>query len=431
MSIENDYRTKKGRSIQGRTDSARPSLGQGRAGAPAGASKEVMFKVMTYGKSPGSAKNMINYIVNESEHVLEGQRLYDETGREYTGKEVQDILDQWNLIENADNLTKKAREASPGDRADMALNDRLRERQTVHMVFSFPADSGMTARDMKDIVGEAMARYSDAGHRYVMSPHLNADNPHMHVVMKVRSEYGDKVRIDRDEIHLMRDRIREAAKDRGYEMDATRKTRRHGRRDKTPLDKTVHGKRAPDSNRSKGVTNLERQVPQWYARHGYAHEAGRRGLSDKLPEMRPVDAYMPKVNPMAEKALRDHFSNYTKPEEARQSFLEMMADNKKTAYWYANNRPEIFGELKQPIPNKLTERQLGLNEEWFRDAARTLDRAITDEVPEKAARRRELSHAMVENRLGEALRCCATAPTSSARSGWSRCWPARSARRSR
>ena len=280
-----------------------------------------------------------------------------------------------------------AREATGAERAAMPINDRLRERQTVHMVFSFPRDSEMSADDMKDIVGDAMSKYADQGHKYVMSPHLN----------------GDKLRLDREAMQYMRERVKQAAKIRGYEYDATPFEERFGTKKRRDYEKSVPGKQNMKDPAKRGRTNLERQAPQWYARNGYEHERKRNGLENRLPENRPKHVYMPHMPNKAETKLRDHFASYKDPAAARQSFTEMLAEKPATAYWYANHRPEIFGDVRER-PGKLRDKDLGLSQDWFDDANRTLDRAIAEEAPERLARRVEMSHAIIDKRVGEAMR---------------------------
>lgn len=67
----------------------------------------------------------------------------------------------------------------------------------------------------------------------------------------------------------------------------------------------------------------------------------------------------PKLPARSEAAVTKWAGQFDKPEEARRSFLYMAAENTKTAFWYANNRPEVFGQVKAgSAAEKISQRQV-------------------------------------------------------------------------
>ncbi len=188
-------------------------------------SKEVVFKVVSFGKSIRAAKQCMEYIAKNSEHLMEPEFLMDDMGSEHSVENINDILEQWNLKPNSENLSKAALNVSLDEFKVMPEKDRLDRRQTMHSVISFPKWMDPTKEEMKEIARQAMDPFFKAGHESVYVPHIEADHHHVHIITQVESLYtGKQLRINRNDIQAIRERIAEIGRREGYDLQATRRT---------------------------------------------------------------------------------------------------------------------------------------------------------------------------------------------------------------
>jgi len=188
-------------------------------------SKEVVFKVVSYGKSSRAAKQAMEYIAKNSEHLKEPEFLMDDMASEHPAEDIDNIIEQWNLKPNSENLSKDALNASHDEFKEMPEKDRLDRRQTMHSVISFPKWMDPTKDEMKEIARQAMDPFFQAGHESVYVPHIDAEHRHIHIITKVESLYtGKQIRINRNDIQAIRERIAEIGRNEGYDLQATRRT---------------------------------------------------------------------------------------------------------------------------------------------------------------------------------------------------------------
>lgn len=124
---------------------------------------------------------------------------------------------------------------------------------------------------------------------------------------------------------VLRQRQVEIAKSYGIRLENTLVRQR--REEDRPIKKTL----------------LERQVSEWYAKNAeiVSCDKGSRPIPflQRLPEL--------EHKPEALGIWAQRFKDGNK---AAVLFLEMYAENPRTAFWYANNKPDVFGKPLSPVP---------------------------------------------------------------------------------
>jgi len=353
-------------------------------------SNEVVFKIASWGKSSRSATQLMQYIADGSEHVLEPEKLRDQDGHEWSHEAAQEIVKDWHLAEDKDNLSRMARDASPADLRDIPENERLQNRQCGHFIISFPKHLNMHEADLEQIAEDSLKPFADQGFKYVYVPHTKAANPHVHVVMSTRNDSGEALSLDRKDIQTIRERIAHYGRSQGFKLEATPKEQHRGRFydwEKSPGGKKWAEKNfaymSDDERREKRATLLERQVPNWYNRHGLEFEAVRAGQELPSHVPRTAEVSRPQLSPKTEAHLDQHFgATHQKPNLAKERFLEMASENRRLAFWYVNNRPEVFGAPRDnnPFKKELTQRNVPLSNGWCRGTFEKMREAVVTET---------------------------------------------------
>lgn len=461
-------------------------------------SKQVVFKVAAFAKTSASVGRMMGYIAERSEHLREPETLHDQDGNTFDAKDIDKIVDSWDLKENKDNLSRKAREATPDELRKMPEQEVYNKRQASHFVVSFPKGTKIDRQTMDKIASEALKPFSDAGFKFVYAKHMDADNPHFHVVIACKnSETGRSLRLDREDLQKMRELVAQLAREHGIEVKADRRPEhdqaraikeeiRNIEREKEALQARKDNIRTPEqtaemsarireldtekadllkqkgdmaksqaeiekaARRLKAIpkereklvislrgvnptsserseidkkireldaeksdlllqkkdlnkarpkpepaqvkrkpTLLERQAPIWYDRNGAELEIQRAGVIPRVPPTAAPKVDLPPIPSKTAEALKAHFAHYENPEKAERSFLEMAAEDRKLAFWYANKRPEVFGPQKDPQtqPPPLRDRLAPIPEAWVKEAGDKLREAAGQE-PEANRRQR-------------------------------------------
>jgi hypothetical protein len=159
---------------------------------------QAVVKVSSYSKSSGRAKAHLDYISRNGKLDLE-----DPFGNQLTDRdEIKDLVDSW----SADSDNRK--------------NSRL----TANVVLSAP--EGSDRADVKQSVREfARERFMD-NHDYLFATHDDTDNPHVHLVVKMRGYNGEKLRLGKKELHDMRKQFAEKLRENGIDVDATYRSER-------------------------------------------------------------------------------------------------------------------------------------------------------------------------------------------------------------
>lgn len=96
----------------------------------------------------------------------------------------------------------------------------------------------------------------------------------------------------------------------------------------------------------KRKTLLERQVPEWSKRRKIEARQRQLPFGGITFEPKRYD-----INETAQRTLDEWAANFAEPERAKQLFIEMFAENSRTAFWYARNNAKVFGETEMPRPH--------------------------------------------------------------------------------
>lgn len=345
------------------------------------ASKQMIFKVTSHIKTKAGVKTVADYI--SSNGGSSERKAFDENGLELTGDDIAKEIEDWNLVTNSDNLSKKARELSAKARQNLSTKERFRHVQANHMILSFPiGHHDVSDRQLHAITQEFLQPLAEEGHRAIYAIHHHQNNPHVHILVRSQGTRG-RLRLAKAQLRTLRSWGASVARDNGLDVYAHA---RENRRDvvkaieegKAPLRNTDSSWRQDQKRKSKqtGRTLLQRQVPTWYERHGLELEA-RRSSTAKQIDVRPPKIDLPPMPEQASKVIDEQFkAAFEKPDTARQRFLEMLAENRKTAMWYVSHRPDVYGKLTDEATKiKLTDRHLRASDRWRADALRRIDQA--------------------------------------------------------
>jgi len=341
----------------------------------------MIFKVTSHIKTKAGVKTVADYI--SSNGGSSERKAFDENGLELTGDDIAKEIEDWNLVTNSDNLSKKARELSVKAHQNLSTKERFRHVQANHMILSFPfGHHDVSDRQLHAITQEFLQPLAEEGHRAIYAIHHHQNNPHVHILVRSQGTRG-RLRLAKAQLRTLRSWGASVARDNGLDVYAHA---RENRRDvvkaieegKAPLRNTDSSWRQDQKRKSKqtGRTLLQRQVPTWYERHGLELEA-RRSSTAKQIDVRPPKIDLPSMPEQASKVIDEQFkAAFEKPDTARQRFLEMLAENRKTAMWYVNHRPNAFGKVTDETAKiKLTDRRLRISDRWRTDALRRIDQA--------------------------------------------------------
>ncbi len=276
---------------------------------------EAVFKIASYIKTNTEAQRAAAYIIENSEGLKEPIKLYDEERCELDLETSQRKLNELDFDA-----------------------DRKNSRKMIHFIVSFPKQIPITETKAKQFMAQYMEPFAQQGYAYMFGVHTHQSNVHGHVLMALSNEQKQKLDFRKPQIMMMRQHQAEIAKNFGWQMSATRCKDRQLSIDgifATPKRKTL----------------LERQVPNWCKKRKSEHQ----GVVKKYD-----------INEEAQTTLSAWSGAFDNPTKAEQLFIEMYAENKKTAFWYANHKPDVFGNLNTPPTTKLSERGFKAKKEEIR-----------------------------------------------------------------
>ena len=165
--------------------------------------------------------------------------------------------------------------------------------------------------------------FAERGFKYVYCSHVHQSAVHGHVLL-CETNGRERLRFDKKELMMMRQHQIEVGKAFGLNIRASYCSERE-------ID--IYGKKA----KPKRKTLLERQAPEWHARR----QAEKR---------HPHPAVQYDIGEQAQKTLSEWSKGFSDPKRAEQLFIEMFAENSRTAFWYAKNNATVFGETETPRP---------------------------------------------------------------------------------
>lgn len=249
----------------------------------------------------------LSYIGQESDGVGKETRVLDENGKEIKPADFEKAVKEWGFNPEIDK-----RNESKGTR-------ERKTRLTTQFVVSFPKSCYLSVRQTEDFMDAFMLPYREKGAKYFIAVHTEQRCRHAHVIVRNETEFGERLTFDRKDIQALRQRQVEVAKSYGIRLENTLvRQRRDGDR---PIKKTL----------------LERQVPKWYEKNQDIV------LRDKGPRPIPFLQRLPELERKPE-ALDVWTRGFEDGNKAAVLFLEMYAENPRTAFWYANNKPDVFGK---------------------------------------------------------------------------------------
>ncbi len=229
--------------------------------SPPTSSRQVVVKVLSWGKSNAAARRMLDYIArahlddpkSNPAQVVRGVEpgarlrplrpvLHDGCGIPITLDEARRaqrrelIEDGWGLVPDSANLSPAARRASPAERAIMSEQERLRLRQVVHLTISLgssvtnPTETigsrwgidradAMALRDRVALAATVhqvvMDGFVSRGYPVIWAIHDDHGRSHAHLLVGARSRTGQRLRLDRQELQALRYMTAETARTLG------------------------------------------------------------------------------------------------------------------------------------------------------------------------------------------------------------------------
>ena len=249
----------------------------------------------------------LRYIGKKSDGVGKDTRVIDESGKEIKPADFEKAVKEWNFNPEIDrrNENKGTRER--------------KTRLTTQFVVSFPKSCSLSVRQTEGFMDAFMFPYREKGAKYFIAVHTEQGSRHAHVIIRNKTEFGERLTFDRKDIQALRQRQVEVAKSYGIRLENTLVRQR--REEDRPIKKTL----------------LERQVSEWHAKNAeiVLRDKGSRPIPflQRLPELERT--------PEALDVWAQRFKDGNK---AAVLFLEMYAENPRTAFWYANKKPDVFGK---------------------------------------------------------------------------------------
>ncbi len=365
-----------------------------RASGGAETKPEVVFKVIGHIKSSMGVGAAINYISNDREesdreatdidplrpleHPDIGKLpVWNEVGARLEGDQIKNELKSWGLIDDKDNLSNKAKKLDRKERGDLPNKERYKSRQGTHVIFSLPKHIGSNRqREVTAAVGNTLSKtFGQQAHRYVYTTHSHNGRVHVHAIIKSKSESTGpenrprQLRINRQDIDGIRSRFAKELNRRGFGVSATRRIDRPRMRDqiakgREPLHrnqkmvKFVKGagdKRAfvgakPAYN-VKWLSDLEKRAPRWHQSHALEYVNRATGATHTVTAHQTVQHGNMKQRMEQNKEsplVRDMLKTFKSPESAAVSLADLSREDSRLAAWSLKNRPEVFGEVKDP-----------------------------------------------------------------------------------
>ena len=261
---------------------------------------EAVVKIVSHIKAGRGPLTAMRYIAEKSEGLEEVRPLYDEEGRCLKPEDFEQKL------------------------SEMPKPDRKDGRQMAHIVVSFPKQARMTAEKTEHFMQKYLEPFAERGFKFVYCSHVHQSAVHGHVLL-CETNGRERLRFGKKELMMMRQHQVEVGKAFGLNIRASYCSER---------EICIDGTKA----KPKRKTLLERQAPEWHA---------RRQAEKRHP--RPAVQY--DIGEQAQKTLSEWSKGFSDPKRAEQLFIEMFAENSRTAFWYARNNAKVFGETETPRPS--------------------------------------------------------------------------------
>ena len=185
-----------------------------------GRTPEVMVKVLSGGAvSAKAVQRHMEYIGRKGE-----VELYTDDGDALKGRDAAGGLpDNWNLdLEEA------------GARRQIGRGTKAKPVRLAHkLVFSMPP--GTNPKKVLSAVQNLCREEFALKHRYVMALHTDSSHPHVHVVLKAKSEQGKRLNIQKAHLKAWREQFAQHLRGQGVAANATPRALRNQKRSSVPL----------------------------------------------------------------------------------------------------------------------------------------------------------------------------------------------------
>lgn len=316
-------------------------------------------------KAAGRRKNVdgvhacVRYIARLRQSDASPAVVFDEFGRTVAAMRA---LADWDLLSDADNLSKTARQSIDSGRG-MPLNTRLHYVQLHHFVVS----AGIAVTDTikrpafeRGIHAAIDELFAKRGFRVLWALHDDAAFLHAHVAVAAASRFGERLRLDiRGEMFdHMRQVFAEAFNRAGLPTQAVR------REDQGEIRRQIMtGETFARWPRGKGNGDLSVRAPVWFAAYG-------EGVVQRLAQAAVPTIQQPFWRRLfrarerqqvvaSELALaHDRFSQvFVQPSHALQAWRDLARGEngqrgKALANWYLKFQPVAFGEIRDHGPHQ-------------------------------------------------------------------------------
>lgn len=172
---------------------------------------QAVLKVSSYSHGQGRAAAHLDYISRKGDLEVEdpqGNRLSDP-------EELKERIEDW----------------------AMDFDTRKRSRDTVNIVLSAPSGSelGAVENSVREFAQSQFGETND----YLFAIHNDTDNPHGHLMVKMRGYDGEKLNPGKEDLRLWREQFAQSLRDNGIEVDATPRYAR-GVGSKSSNQKLIH-----------------------------------------------------------------------------------------------------------------------------------------------------------------------------------------------
>lgn len=358
---------------------------------------DIVLKNISFCKSIKSIKTLAKYISENSEGLKSPENFYDVYGQEVT---FQDELNRWNLIPDKDNL-KKGISLSARNLKD---GDQFKLRQAAHMLVSLPLEYKDLSREaFNEIMVDYLKPFHDFNPVYVQ--HRHQGHLHAHIIFPLVSE-DKQLKLDFSKNFTFSLRQHFGAVCRMHNLDVTVSQKTPSKRILNKIEAELADMKEQGRGRK---VNLQKQVKHWYDRHGLEYQLRRSGIQDKSTDhLKPVLYKIPDMDKQSEENLNKWAQNmFEEPEEAKSRLKEMLGEKPKTAFWYANHQPLIFGELKSNyIRTSINERDVKVGAEWKKEVLDFFLELKEDEnvIKERRNLAEKISFNRTSERYSKALR---------------------------
>lgn len=134
----------------------------------------------------------LRYIGKESDGVGKDTRVIDESGKEIKPADFEKAVKEWDFNPEIDR-----RNESKGTR-------ERKTRLTTQFVVSFPKSCSLSVRQTEGFMDAFMLPHREKGAKYFIAVHTEQGSRHAHVIIRNKTEFGERLTFDRKDIQALR-----------------------------------------------------------------------------------------------------------------------------------------------------------------------------------------------------------------------------------